>query len=44
MTIPISRQGLEQIAIAIAVGFLLFGVLAPVRWRRRQPRNRCGCG
>jgi mono/diheme cytochrome c family protein len=34
MTFPISRQGLEQIAIGLAVGAALFGLFALVRWRR----------
>ena len=34
MTFPISRQGLEQIAIALAVGAALFGIVALIRWRR----------
>ena len=34
MTFPISRQGLEQIAIALAVGAAIFGLFALVRWRR----------
>ena len=37
MTFPISRQGLEQLALALAVGTALFGVLAFVRWRRASP-------
>ena len=40
MTFPISRQGLEQIALVLAVGVVLFGLFAVVRrlrhgeWRR----------
>src|SRR5256712_8823436 len=34
MTFPISRQGLEQIAIALAVGAAVFGLFALLRWRR----------
>ena len=34
MTFPISRQGLEQIAIALAVGAALFGLFALVPSRR----------
>ena len=34
MTFPISRQGLEQIAIVLAVGAVLFGLIALLRWRR----------
>jgi mono/diheme cytochrome c family protein len=40
VTFPISRQGLEQIAIALAVGAALFGLLALVRWRRRGEWQR----
>src|SRR3981081_1681249 len=34
MTFPISRQGLEQIALALAIGAVLFGGLALVRRSR----------
>ena len=34
MTFPISRQGLEQIAIGLAVGVAVFGLFALIRWRR----------
>jgi mono/diheme cytochrome c family protein len=34
VTFPISRQGLEQIAIALAIGAALFGLFAFIRWRR----------
>src|SRR5207247_3211415 len=34
MTFPVSRQGLEQIAIALAVGAAVFGLFARVRWGR----------
>jgi mono/diheme cytochrome c family protein len=34
VTFPISRQGLEQIAIVLAVGAAVFGLFALVRWRR----------
>src|SRR6266516_4667662 len=34
VTFPISRQGLEQIAIALAVGAAVFGLFALIRWRR----------
>ena len=34
MTFPISRQGLEQIAIVLAVGAAIFGLFALIRWRR----------
>lgn len=40
MTFPISRQGLEQIALALAVGIVLFGLLAILRWRRKQEYGR----
>jgi mono/diheme cytochrome c family protein len=40
MTIPISRQGFEQIAIALAIGILLFGGMAFLRWRRKDPYRR----
>ena len=42
MTFPISRQGLEQIALVLAVGIVLFGGLAVLRWRRRQEFRRFG--
>ena len=34
MTFPISRQGLEQIAIALTVGAAVFALFALLRWRR----------
>ena len=40
MTFPISRQGLEQIAIALAVGVALFAIIAAIRWRRRDDWRR----
>lgn len=40
MTFPISRQGLEQIVLALAVGIVLFGGLAFLRWRRAQEFRR----
>jgi mono/diheme cytochrome c family protein len=40
MTFPISRQGLEQIALVLAVGIVLFGLLAVLRWRRKQEYTR----
>ena len=40
MTFPISRQGLEQIAIVLAVGGVLFGLLALIRWRRGDDWRR----
>jgi mono/diheme cytochrome c family protein len=38
----ISRQGLEQIAIALAAGMVLFGILAAIRWRRKHEYRRFG--
>jgi mono/diheme cytochrome c family protein len=40
VTFPISRQGLEQLALVLAVGAVLFGLLAGMRWRRAQPWRR----
>jgi len=40
VTFPISRQGLEQIALALAVGIVLFSGLAFLRWRRTQEYRR----
>ncbi len=40
MTFPMSRQGLEQIALALAVGLVLVGALAFLRRRRNQPFRR----
>ena len=40
MTFPISRQGLEQIALALAVGFVLFTFLAILRRRRHEDYRR----
>ena len=40
MTFPISRQGLEQIALALAVGAALFAVLAVFRRRRHDDYRR----
>jgi mono/diheme cytochrome c family protein len=34
VTFPISRQGLEQIALLLAVGAVIFAALALWRWRR----------
>jgi mono/diheme cytochrome c family protein len=34
VTFPISRQGLEQIAIVLAVGAAVFGLFTLLRWRR----------
>jgi len=42
MTFPISRQGLEQIAIALAVGAAFFGLFALMRWRRQGEWRRFG--
>lgn len=40
MTFPISRQGLEQIAIALVVGAALFGLFALLRRRRGDEWQR----
>jgi mono/diheme cytochrome c family protein len=40
MTFPISRQGLEQIATVLAVGVVLFALLAVLRRRRGRPARR----
>jgi mono/diheme cytochrome c family protein len=41
VTFPtISRQGLEQIALALAIGAVLFALLALLRWRRKQEWRR----
>jgi len=40
VTFPISRQGLEQIALGLAVGIVLFALLAILRWRRKQDFRR----
>ena len=40
MTFPISRLGLKQIALALAIGVVLFGILAFVRWRRKDDHRR----
>lgn len=40
MTFPISRQGLEQIALALALGFVVFGALALIRRRRGADSRR----
>lgn len=47
MSFSITRQGLEQIALLLALGILIFGVLAFVRWRRgragwRRPLTSAG--
>lgn len=40
MTFPISRQGLEQIALLLALGAVVFALLALWRWRRGRPWRR----
>ncbi len=40
MTFPVSRQGLEQIALALAIGLVLFGALTLIRWRRKADFRR----
>lgn len=40
MTFPVSRQGMEQIAIALAVGLVLFAIIAAIRWRRHDEWRR----
>lgn len=40
MTFPISRQGLEQIALFLVVGAVIFAALALWRWRRGRPWRR----
>lgn len=42
LTFPISRQGLEQIAIALVVGAAVFGALAFWRYRGRRHWRRAG--
>jgi mono/diheme cytochrome c family protein len=42
MTFPISRQGLEQIAIGLVVGAVLFGLFALLRRRRGGEWRRFG--
>lgn len=42
MTFPISRQGLEQLALFFVVGAVLFAVLALWRRRRGRPWRRAG--
>lgn len=46
MTFPISRQGLEQIALLLLVGAAIFALLALWRWRRgvvwRRARTSAG--
>ena len=38
--VTVSRQGLEQIALALVIGAALFGVLAAIRWRRKHEYRR----
>src|SRR3989442_14684554 len=40
MTFPISRQGMEQIALLLGVGAVLFGLLALIAWRRGRSWRR----
>ena len=40
MTFPISRQGLEQIAVVLAVGAAIFALAALLAWRRRGDWRR----
>ena len=40
MTFPVSRQGLEQIALVLVIGAALFGVVALIRWRRHEEWRR----
>lgn len=40
MTFPVSRQGLGQIAIVLALGAALFALFAIVSWRRRREWRR----
>ena len=40
MTFPVTRQGLEQIAVLLAVGALIFAMLAFLRWRRAREWRR----
>jgi mono/diheme cytochrome c family protein len=42
VTFPVSRQGLEQIALALVVGVVLFGILGVLRWRRNDEYRRFG--
>jgi putative copper resistance protein D len=36
VTFPVSRQGLEQIALLLIAGAVVFGLMALWRWRRRE--------
>ena len=40
VTFPLSRQGLEQIALALLAGAVVFGVLTLLRWRRKDAYRR----
>lgn len=40
MTFPVSRQGLEQFAILLMVGALVFGLIAAWRWRGGRAWHR----
>ena len=40
MTFPISRQGLEQLALVLVLGAALFGIVALIRWRRQDEWRR----
>jgi mono/diheme cytochrome c family protein len=40
MTFPVSRQGLEQIALLLLAGAAVFALLALWRWRREIPWRR----
>jgi mono/diheme cytochrome c family protein len=40
VTFPVSRQGLEQVALLLLAGALLFGVFALVSWRRGRQWRR----
>ena len=42
MTFPVSRQGLEQLAILLLVGAAIFALTAAWRWRRRRMWRRQG--
>ncbi len=40
MTFPVSRQGMEQIALLLAIGAVFFAATAAWRWYRRGPWRR----
>ncbi len=42
MTFPISRQGLEQIALFLGIGIAVFGVLTATAYARQRPWGRFG--